>query len=143
MRADLHTEQEREIRSLIERYIGHFNAQEFEAALSCYRLPFTWLFGEPAATAATPEEFLSMMRRSSSELRAKGLARSVLRSTTVRLLSDHVALAGVVVARLGSDDSELASLGGTYLVHKGKEGWQLVAYGAHAIEAIVPAMSSG
>ena len=117
---------EEEIRTLIERYIGHFNAQEFEAALTCYRLPFTWLFGEPAATAATPEQFLDMMRRSRADLVAKGLARSELRSVTVRMLSEHVALAGVVVSRLRSDSSELEALGGTYLVHRGKKGWRLV-----------------
>lgn len=134
---------ESEISSLVKRYIESFNAQDFDTALTCYRLPFTWLFGPRAITAATPEQFFELMKQSWSDLGAKGLSASQLDSTTVRLLSDNAALAGVVVTRRRTDGSAIAKLGATYLVHRGKDGWRLVANATHPLEAIIPPAGSG
>lgn len=126
------------IESLVRRYIDCFNAGDYPAALQCYRLPFTWFFGSRAVAVTTEAEFLETMARTSTQLREQGLAASTLESVTVRLLGEHVALAGVVVVRKDGEGGLIARLGATYLVHKGRDGWRLAANGSHPVEAIVP-----
>lgn len=126
------------VESLIRRYIECFNASDYPAALQCYRLPFTWFFGSRAVSVTTEAEFLETMAKTSAQLREQGLSASTLESVTVRLLGEHLALAGVVVVRREVDGGLIARLGATYLVHKGREGWRLAANGSHPVEAIVP-----
>ena len=127
-----------EITDLVQRYIDDFNARDYPGALGCYHLPFTWLFDDKAVSVTTETEFLTMMEKTREMLDARGLARSELVATTVRMLSDHVALAGVEVVRHQTDGSAGGPIGATYLVHRGKEGWRLVANASHPVEAIVP-----
>lgn len=126
------------IESLVRRYIDCFNASDYPAALACYRLPFTWFFGSRAVSVTTEAEFLETMARTSAQLREQGLSASTLESVTVRLLGEHLALAGVVVVRKDGDGGVIARLGASYLVHKGKDGWRLAANGSHPVDAIVP-----
>lgn len=126
------------IEALVARYIDSFNTDDFETALTCYRLPFTWLFGSKAVTVSTPEEFLATMRKTKSALRGDGLSRSRLLGVTVRMLGDHSALAGIEVTRVLEDGSEMHRTGGTYLVHNDGENWRLVANVSHSAQAIVP-----
>ena len=130
---------EQDVTDLVKRYIDAFNAQRFEDAMACYRLPFTWLFGDRAVTAGSADEFLQLMHASWRDLGRKGLAASELVEVTVRPLGDNLALAGVEVARMRQDGTEIARLGGSYLVHLGADGWRLVTYGSHPLSAIVPA----
>lgn len=127
------------IGALVSRYIDAFNADDFDAALTCYRLPFTWLFGSKAVTVSTPEDFLATMRKTKGALREDGLSKSKLLGVTVRMLGNHSAVAGVEVTRVLEDGSEMQRTGGTYLVHHDGENWRFVANTAHALEALIPA----
>lgn len=128
-----------QIEALVERYFAAFNARDYEAALECYYLPFTWLFGSHAVSVVTREDFLTTMAKTSADLRAKGLANSELHGVTVRMLGEKAALAGIVTSRRDADGNELQHLGASYLVQKGRDGWRLVANVSHPVEAIVPA----
>lgn len=132
-------ESQKEVTALIERYIKLFNERDFEAALDCYHIPFTWLFDDKAVSVGTGDEFLAMMKKTRQMLDDRGLSHSELVSTTVRILSDHVALAGVEVVRHNADGSSDRPIGGTYLVHRSRDGWRLVAHGSHDPVATVPA----
>jgi hypothetical protein len=132
----------REVEALLHRYIDLFNAEDFEAAFECYRMPFTWLFGATAVTVTSRDEFLAMMTASKASLRKKGLGKSRLTKVIVRMMDEHVALAGVAVVRVRPDGSELETIGGTYMVHNDGQGWRLVGHGTHSVDAIVPAWTS-
>lgn len=127
-----------QIEALVARYIDAFNADDFEAAFTCYRMPFTWMFGPKAVSVATREEFLETMRKTKGALRREGLSHSKLLSVTVRMLGQFAALAGVEVTRVLADGSEMQRTGGTYLVHHDGEGWRLVVNTTHPLDAIVP-----
>ena len=128
-----------DVRALVERYIDLFNADDFDAAFDCYRMPFTWLFGSRAVTVTSRDEFLAMMTSTKAALVARGLGRSRLLGVTVRMMEDHVALAGTAIMRMRADGSELEELGGTYMVHHDGSKWRLVGQATHPVDAIVPA----
>ncbi len=125
------------IRSLLSRYIELFNAADFETALACYHLPFSWLVGPTVATAFTPEDFVTRMTGMRADLAGQGLERSELVSCTVRMLGAHAALAGVEVARHFAAGRETEVTGGTYIVHNDGSGWRLTSIIGHPIEEIV------
>jgi hypothetical protein len=116
------------IAALVIRYLGCFNAADFETAFACYRMPFTWLFGAHAASVASREAFMEMMRKSKAGLARQGLAESRLVDIAVNLRSEHVALASLTVDRLRLDGTVLERISGAYLVHNDGGGWRLAAY---------------
>lgn len=128
-----------EVSALFERYIALFNADDFDAAFDCYRLPFTWLYGPKAVTVASRAEFVEMMTATKAALVKKGLGKSRLLGITVRVMEAHVALAGVAVMRQDTDGRDLEEVGGTYMVHDDGTGWRFVGQAAHPVTAIAPA----
>lgn len=126
------------IRSLVSRYLDCFNAADFDGALGCYRLPFSWFFGPKVATVATCEKFLAMMTRTRDGLVDQGLGHSALMDCTVRMLGPGAALAGVAVSRRFADGTEMELTGGTYHVHNDGEGWRLTSFVSHPLDEIVP-----
>lgn len=126
------------IRALVEHYLDRFNRSDFQGALACYHLPFTWFFGASSFSVATPHEFLATMAKMKGKLVAGGLGRSDLQDLTIRMLGESAALAGVAVSRRRADGSELELTGGSYLVHDQGEGWRLAAFVGHPLEQIVP-----
>lgn len=130
---------EAQVEALVRRYIDAFNAGDFEAALACYRLPFTWFFGAKAVTVSSRDEFLSMMAKTKQALVREGLARSELTSTTVRTIGPHIALAGLIVTRVHAGGGEMERMAATYLVHNDGESWRLAANFMHPEAAMIPA----
>ncbi len=129
----------REVEALVARYIDCFNADDFEGAMTCYRLPFTWYFGPKSVTVSTPGEFLETMRKTKAALVKDGLSRSKLLGMTVRSLGRFAALAGVEVTRVLTDGSEMQRTAGTYFVHDDGTGWRLAINWTHSLDAIIPA----
>lgn len=130
-----------QVEALVRRYIDLFNADDFEAAFDCYRMPFTWLIGPRAVTVGSREEFLAICTATKASLVKKGLGSSRLVQLTVRMMDEHVALAGTAVVRTRADGTELKTVGGTYMVHDDGSGWRLVGQGTHSPDAIAPARS--
>ncbi|HEY6868860.1 MAG TPA: hypothetical protein VI199_03785 [Novosphingobium sp.] len=124
------------IEALIARYIDLFNAGDFAGAFACYRMPFTWLSGRHAITVASREEFLAMMTSTKAALEAKGLSASRLERVVVTMMEPHVAVAGVVVRRMRADGTELAELGGGYVVHDDGAGWRLAQNFSATVESV-------
>lgn len=128
-----------EVEALVRRYVDLFNANDFEAAFECYRMPFTWLFGSRAVTVTSRQEFLEMMTATKATLVKKGLGKSSLIDVTVRMMDEHAALAGTAVIRTRVDGTPLETIGGTYMVHDDGRGWRLAGQMAHPPAAIAPA----
>lgn len=120
-----------EARGLIERYLDRFNEADFEGALACYFLPFTWFFDPVPFTVATAEQFISAMRTSKAKLVETGLGHTQMTGCGVRLLDRHAALAEVSVSRRRVDGSELEPAGGTYLLLDRGDGWRLASFVEH------------
>lgn len=118
-------------RSLIERYLDRFNESDFEAALACYNLPFTWFFDATPFCVTTQEQFVSTMRATKGKLVRDGLDHSSLIDCSVRMVGAHAAFAEVTVSRRRADGSEMEVAGGTYLLHDRGNGWRLAAFVGH------------
>ena len=127
-----------QVEELVSRYINAFNAGDFEAALECYRLPFTWFFGAKSVTVSSREEFLTTMAKTKQALIKEGLAASKLISTTVRMMGDHMATAGLIVTRVYADGREMQRTAATYLVHNDGGQWRLATNFMHPEAALIP-----
>jgi ketosteroid isomerase-like protein len=130
------------VRLLIERYIASFNASDFEVAMACYRLPFTWFYGSGAPTVSSRDEFIAIMTKTKKKLVVAGLGQSLLIDCTVRMLGDQAAMAGVTVSRTRFDGSELERTGGSYLVYDKGDGWHLAAFVDHPLDQIIPGIAT-
>ena len=128
----------RAIDALIDRYNACFNRQDFEGALACYALPFTWIFSKARVSVSDEQQFLDTMRATTGRLRAKGLARSVFAEKHVRLLDAHVAVASTLCIRYRADGTEMERVAGTYFLHENEGGWKLIACAGHPPETMLP-----
>jgi ketosteroid isomerase-like protein len=87
-------------------------------------------------TAADVETFYGTVRQ---DLRERGYSYSKVLEVHVRLLGTGVALLSYVVTRYKTDDSELATFGGTYLFRKTEGVWKLAVITVHPAKDVIRA----
>jgi ketosteroid isomerase-like protein len=122
-------------RAAVERtllsYAEAFNRGELSSISQHCNVPFVVVAPQAVRTFATTAEVEMFFDGILRDLRERGYSHSKWMELHVKFLGKTVALASAVFTRYKTDGSELATLGGTYLLSKHEGDWKIAVVTVH------------
>ncbi|MBI2361429.1 MAG: DUF4440 domain-containing protein [Deltaproteobacteria bacterium] len=112
-------------------YVQAFQTLNPQAVLPYCHVPCMFISPQGVFAMTTLAEVEVLVARMMEGLKARGFARSVLRSLHTRKMSDNIALVTVSRVRYKTDGQELERLGETYTFRKTDDGWKIVVATIH------------
>jgi ketosteroid isomerase-like protein len=128
-------------RGAVERtllsYADAFNRGELSSISQRCNVPFVVVAPQAVRTFATTAEVETFFDGIHRDLRERGYSHSKWMELHVKFLGKTVALASAVFTRYKTDGSELATLGGTYLLSKHEGNWKIAVVTVHPATDVV------
>ena len=118
-------------------YAHAFQSLDSDAASSYFHVPCMVISAEGVLVMATPAEVQAFFNRMMDGLKARGYARSEIRSLHAKQVGASIALLSVSRVRYKTNGDELGRLGETYTFRKTDDGWKIVVAAIHDPDAVV------
>lgn len=112
-------------------YLSAFTSEDARRAARYCQEPLTYVGADSADVFDARADIEIVLKSAFSRLKKRGWARSRWPQLSVKLLSNGVAVASLLVVHEKTDGQELERSGVTYLLRKGSDGWKIAVIAAH------------
>jgi ketosteroid isomerase-like protein len=128
-------EDEADVTRMMQEYLVSFVTLDAHRIAAHFNEPFVFIWANGTAALATRDDLEAWLKPGYVQLKARGYARSEWTQLRARTLGNGVVIVSAAIVRYKTDGSVLETLGSTYLLRKGTEGWKIAAQVPHAADA--------
>lgn len=130
-------EDEADATRMMQEYLASFVTLDAHRIAAHFNEPFVLISANGASALATRDDLEAWLKPGYAKLKAQGYARSEWTQLRAKTLGNGVVIVSTAIARYKTDGSVLETLGSTYLLRKGADGWGIAAQVPHAADAIL------